>query len=244
MDFNPRAPYGARHEPPTYTAAVETFQSSCPVRGTTLVAPEETDAAATFQSSCPVRGTTCFATPGMDGPQYFNPRAPYGARLRSTWATRLTKPYFNPRAPYGARHTAAHGVEKVIFNFNPRAPYGARQAIRGYIVRALAFQSSCPVRGTTGRAGAVLLLDLISILVPRTGHDRSAEDADMALDKFQSSCPVRGTTMMQRPPTPSIANFNPRAPYGARLPAHVVNGLVVDISILVPRTGHDASRKN
>ena len=221
MDFNPRAPYGARHEPPTYTAAVETFQSSCPVRGTTLVAPEETDAAATFQSSSPVRGTTCFATPGMDGPQYFN-----------------------PRAPYGARHTAAHGVEKVIFNFNPRAPYGARQAIRGYIVRALAFQSSCPVRGTTGRAGAVLLLDLISILVPRTGHDRSAEDADMALDKFQSSCPVRGTTMMQRPPTPSIANFNPRAPYGARLPAHVVNGLVVDISILVPRTGHDASRKN
>ena len=56
-----------------------------------------------------------------------------------------------------------------------------------------AFQSTCPLRGTTGR---------ITMLV---------DD-----NVFQSTCPLRGTTFA-RPVDLTVQNFNPRAPCGARL---------------------------
>ena len=55
--FNPRAPRGARLNPPKVLTKFHVFQSTCPARGTTLI-----DIAAIvvslFQSTCPARGTT------------------------------------------------------------------------------------------------------------------------------------------------------------------------------------------
>ena len=78
--FNPRAPYGARQLKKTRNGERRPFQSTRPIRGATVIRL--------------IKG---------EYHAYFNPRAPYGARLR--YPALLWWPsYFNPRAPYGARH--------------------------------------------------------------------------------------------------------------------------------------------
>ena len=101
-DFNPRAPCGARlHDNlPDHPKIV--FQSTCPLRGTTLLSSILPVVLEQFQSTCPLRGTTRLC-----------------AHLR------FCQCYFNPRAPCGARHVRYYfGVS--ADDFNPRAPCGAR----------------------------------------------------------------------------------------------------------------------
>ncbi len=105
--------------------------------------------------------------------------------------------------------------------------------------RRLVFQSPCPVRGTTRQRKAPcppgrhfnprapcgarpvieslgLLSVLISIPVPRAGHDGWIGATVMAAGKFQSPCPVRGTTWQHHRVSIQGNYFNPRAPCGAR----------------------------
>ena len=103
------------------------------------------------------------------------------------------------------------------------------------------FQSTCPARGTTRR------------------HPWGIRN----ISRFQSTCPARGTTHIVNRPVSVHADFNPRAPRGAR-PATLqrqlrtsrfqstcpARGTTVDhvtetkgtpwISIHVPREGHDS----
>ena len=60
---------------------------------------------------------------------------------------------------------------------------------------------------------------------------------------FQSTCPARGTTYKQTALFLLDADFNPRAPRGARLllAAHQFGN--IQISIHVPREGHDFNRR-
>mgnify|MGYP006912266197 CR=1 FL=1 len=97
--------------------------------------------------------------------------------------------------------------------------------------------------------------------MPRTGHDPDDSLGAGVYYLFQSTCPVRGTTPSHaavpagscnfNPRAPygarlhtdnslySLHYFNPRAPYGARLPFLCGRGILSAISIHVPRTGHD-----
>mgnify|MGYP006955732563 CR=1 FL=1 len=101
IDFNPRAPCGAR---PAGAAAIGPL----------------TD----FNPRAP-----CGARRGPEkGPSHasdFNPRAPCGARLvLGAWQRAFG--YFNPRAPCGARPPRSAPCRS-RHDFNPRAPCGARQ---------------------------------------------------------------------------------------------------------------------
>ena len=80
---------------------------------------------------------------------------------------------FNPRAPRGARPTKAARIDTAA-NFNPRAPRGARRRVKldGKIAR------------------------VISIHVPREGHDESVITKPAIDFVFQSTCPARGTTFV------------------------------------------------
>ena len=102
---------------------------------------------------------------------------------------------------------------------------------------------------------------IISIHVPREGHDLGAYNGLVRKDGFQSTCPARGTTnptaeAIQRmlnfnPRAPRGArrgtsgramiytNFNPRAPRGARQSILDLRPSAKSISIHVPREGHD-----
>ena len=222
------------------------FQPTCPVRGTTrarraAVRHQE------FQSTRPLRGATRCSSDLRWVPQNFNPRAPYGARqemvrgiwqgfqFQSTCPVRGTTVdgFFNSGAIHISIHVPRTGHDRADtkalcewFDFNPRAPYGARRPCGGRRRCRSRFQSTCPVRGTTRCIRVTHDIIIISIHVPRTGHDRTHSGQrhdqrdfnprapygarllfaapDVFTLQFQSTCPVRGTTVSGTclPPVP------------------------------------------
>ena len=83
---------------------------------------------------------------------------------------------------------------------------------------ALAFQSTCPLRGTTRYPCCTL--SNRGILFQSTCPLRGTTYRKNGIDGwilFQSTCPLRGTTVPLEPCGCLSAYFNPRAPCGARL---------------------------
>ncbi len=105
IDFNPRAPCGAR-----------------------LLLYRRCYHCTIFQSTRPLRGATQSDAPGRSGGPNFNPRAPCGAR-RAVGPCRWPRIHFNPRAPCGARQRHWPRPSPIGCYFNPRAPCGARHQI-------------------------------------------------------------------------------------------------------------------
>ena len=103
-------------------------------------------------------------------------------------------------------------------HFNPRAPRGARPPQMVDMAQSLIFQSTCPARGTT--------------------HPLAAQPSPFL---FQSTCPARGTTVPYFAGRYRKLHFNPRAPRGARRQIQSKDEGIIDISIHVPREGHDSS---
>ena len=58
LNFNPRAPCGARQKAPSPRQSGQRFQSTCPLRGTTRSEMLRHLKYRRFQSTCPLRGTT------------------------------------------------------------------------------------------------------------------------------------------------------------------------------------------
>ena len=168
VNFNPRAPCGARRVPPVLTAILPIFQSTRPMRGATAKAQA---LGVTYQISihAPHAGRDAGAVSGTAQPA-ISIHAPHAGRDGAAGTAGGGKCYFNPRAPCGAR------------------PCRARDQSSFWI-----FQSTRPMRGATrpdeqGRGRAD-----ISIHAPHAGRDR------------------------MRPPGGGYpADFNPRAPCGAR----------------------------
>ena len=123
-------------------------------------------------------------------------------------------------------------------HFNPRAPCGARPMLIVLFYRPFQFQSTRPVRGATRGVGGVADGIGISIHAPRAGRDLFFGGWGFPLRGFQSTRPVRGATIgctntaeistisihapragrdaRQLRLDASLADFNPRAPCGAR----------------------------
>ena len=99
--FNPRSPYGERHDPVISHRLIPQFQSTLPIRGATVL-----DAAAdqirTISIHAPHTGSDQIRSRSSYRWFDFNPRSPYGER-----------PHRRPAQP-------------VLHNFNPRSPYGER----------------------------------------------------------------------------------------------------------------------
>ena len=102
IDFNPRAPCGARRLMTTMKMKTRRFQSTRPMRGATSF-------------------TSFYLTS-----RSISIHAPHAGRdfLHSRWFRR--QPHFNPRAPCGARPPSGWFNYSIV-HFNPRAPCGARQ---------------------------------------------------------------------------------------------------------------------
>ena len=236
LDFNPRAPCGARRRCVAANSQISLFQSTRPLRGATY--------------RCGRLGRH-----GLD----FNPRAPCGARPNQSSVWR-DKHYFNPRAPCGARPhpppeppyckefqstrplRGATGVVALArganlrfqstrplrgatmlcrrhgtrWDFNPRAPCGARRVLYETGKQQAEFQSTRPLRGATTRPAVVTITPDISIHAPLAGRDVRSP-----------VCPTGGKY------------FNPRAPCGARLSPMLAGLLALHISIHAPLAGRD-----
>ena len=196
------------------------------------------DFSAKFQSTLPLRGATCSNGCPATIPPDFNPRSPYGERHIDI-VTRMKEECISIHAPLTGsdqQRVYPHRPEKnisihapltgsdckgngsgiITTNFNPRSPYGERHAAFVDFVRRAKFQSTLPLRGATICLGGRNPGIPISIHAPLTGSD-------------PLTVPCQAAT----------ADFNPRSPYGERLPVPFRPGHSRRISIHAPLTGSD-----
>ncbi len=144
--FNPRAPCGARPRSRVHIPPQSYFnpRAPCGARPDTW---RSSTPRRKFQSMRPVRGATVSATVTADQIN-ISIHAPRAGRdgLRPGGGPHRND--FNPRAPCGARQMKI--CYPVPFqNFNPRAPCGARLSACACVRRISKFQSTRPVRGAT-----------------------------------------------------------------------------------------------
>ena len=150
-------------------------------------------------------------------------------------------------------------------DFNPRSPWGERLQ-DGWLVCPICnrFQSTLPVGGATGpnsihdllknisihapRGGSdpVHLLHRlrlrISIHAPRGGSDEEREEAFRQFDDFNPRSPWGERLPLGLHALRSLRNFNPRSPWGERPAEHDLENKSTRISIHAPRGGSDSGR--
>ena len=190
-----------------------------------------------FQSTRPVWGATRSPMWRSCSSRYFNPRAPCGARL--LWFKYSTEfIYFNPRAPCGARRTE-HGEAVIREKFQSTRPvWGATKAAAGDRPRQL-ISIHAPRVGRDGLHALFVQQGRISIHAPRVGRDAQPGERSWLCADFNPRAPCGARLWVPRPRKNSQRNFNPRAPCGAR-PGDLRHPLPgAPISIHAPRVGRD-----
>ena len=105
----------------------ETFQSTRPMRGATILYQVPGRNTSRFQSTRPMRGATQSAPPGGFHPADFNPRAPCGARRDRRYKAKFRE-VISIHAPHAGRDRRSWRTRPPFCDFNPRAPCGARRA--------------------------------------------------------------------------------------------------------------------
>ena len=170
IDFNPRAPCGARLFAARASVCSLVFQSTRPVRGATC-RQTASDSLVGFQSTRPVRGATAVVMAGVFdfAISIHAPRAGRDYFLNKSWLQKLHISIHAPRAgrdardgppstggrisihaPRAGRDSCRSSWRSRHTDFNPRAPCGARPHILPDAVFQFGFQSTRPVRGATG----------------------------------------------------------------------------------------------
>ncbi len=101
-------------------------------------------------------------------------------------------------------------------DFNPRSPYGERHKVL-FPLPFYRISIHAPLTGgATWMSGLSVLVSYISIHAPLTGSDRVTPDSFIQ-EIISIHAPLRGATLVVL----GISNsrdFNPRSPYGERLP--------------------------
>ena len=167
---------------------------------------------------------------------YFNPRAPCGARrIISLFQTAL---FISTHAPLAGRDRCTRGIMIPNQDFNPRAPCGARphELVGQYFTEV--FQPTRPLRGATAVQICCHRHIAISTHAPLAGRDKNrcnatdrykiSTHAPLAGRDKRVSEPIHNSSISTHAPLAgrdgaccdrrlsTIANFNPRAPCGAR----------------------------
>ena len=193
LNFNPRAPCGARLQTVAAADYVVGISTHAPLAGR----DENTQSRSAFDTDisthAPLAGRDAAACMKSKGQRLFQPTRPLrGATFRrSCW--RPHRRNFNPRAPCGARPRAACCLCRRTTDFNPRAPCGARRRNTISNSYQYLFQPTRPLRGATNVANVTAVISPISTHAPLAGRDR-----------WPRTCCSRALY------------FNPRAPCGAR----------------------------
>ena len=144
-------------------------------------------------------------------------------------------------APHTGRDSEPDSMTSIRAHFNPRAPYGARPVFLQFLNLRVGISIHAP---HTGRDHCVLRnpghSQRISIHAPHTGRDRRSSSSKRLSSSFQSTRPIRGATFWVSLCSTSAGDFNPRAPYGARLYRDDCHVPSLRISIHAPHTGRDS----
>ena len=244
-DFNPRAPYGARQIPSSCSHLLYKFQSTRPVWGATQSGgrPRRGECISIHAPRMGRDSAYCRYAPR---PTDFNPRAPYGARLiRRVFPWRATS-FQSTRPVWGATTSTKCLLSyKILFQstrpvwgatlgeFLPEpdetisihAPRMGRDYTFGWhFIQYGVFQSTRPVWGATSTSIRCCGWQCISIHAPRMGRDRSFSGRMPRSLNFNPRAPYGARLEPGKSPA-HFLHFNPRAPYGAR-PSYAVEQTV------------------
>ena len=130
-NFNPRAPYGARHRSRGHTGQRADISIHAPHTGRDGQGSRPDRQAHAISIHAPHTGRDWSARSGAAHGRNFNPRAPYGARPVRPVLVYLCV-YFNPRAPYGARRFFM-GLPPLQARISIHAPHTGRDP--AYVIR-------------------------------------------------------------------------------------------------------------
>ena len=189
--FNPRTPCGVRLKGGVGKTVTAVFQSTHPVRGATLVLPDD-GRQIEFQSTHPVRGATIWPRRWPQSFQFQSTHPVRGATLLQLVAD--GKIDISIHAPRAGCDWWWPCLSCPGLNFNPRTPCGVR--LKGGVGKTVTavFQSTHPVRGATRATMASIHSLGISIHAPRAGCDSKTYSPTSSGFSFQSTHPVRGAT--------------------------------------------------
>ena len=219
--FNPRAPYGARR--PTTTREIPRtsgFQSTRPIRGATSVVLI-TDSVSLISIHAPHTGRDSIKATARELDISISIHAPHTGRdVRKSLIVAKPCIFQSTRPIRGA--TLICPTPRRYHHISIHAPHTGRdQATEIASVRAILFQSTRPIRGAT-------VLGVYCFFGLRFQSTRPIRGATIcssrlfAVTRFQSTRPIRGATCNAGSTVYATSHFNPRAPYGARHPAHPV----------------------
>ena len=235
-DFNPRAPCGARPRRGARGIPGHGISIHAPHAGRDFDENGNWRQGFAFQSTRPMRGATAAGSALPGPPCNFNPRAPCGARLvlvgtaYLAWSFQSTRPMrgatehpesqrqFQPfqstRPMRGATYSWPEWRALRLISIH--APHAGRdssgQCAAGTAVQ---FQSTRPMRGATCAGWNGLLGLVISIHAPHAGRDGASREP-AAISAISIHAPHAGRDLFLARVAGAPADFNPRAPCGAR----------------------------
>ena len=207
-----------------------------------------------------MRGATAAGSALPGPPCNFNPRAPCGARLvlvgtaYLAWSFQSTRPMrgatehpesqrqFQPfqstRPMRGATYSWPEWRALRLISIH--APHAGRdssgQCAAGTAVQ---FQSTRPMRGATCAGWNGLLGLVISIHAPHAGRDGASREP-AAISAISIHAPHAGRDLFLARVAGAPADFNPRAPCGARRTPPLLRRSFWGISIHAPHAGRDS----
>ena len=191
--FNPRAPCGARLAGQHLVGRTAVFQPTRPLRGATIVPIIEIPQDLKFQPTRPLRGATNGGRAKSASARFQPTRPLRGATQRRDNC--LFAVAISTHAPLAGRDLwQCPRSRRPVPYFNPRAPCGARQ-------------DTAPRAGATGR---------ISTHAPLAGRD-VAGFLKLVMQMISTHAPLAGRDGNVGRSAGDQADFNPRAPCGARL---------------------------
>ena len=196
-------------------------------------------AAREFQSTRPIRGAT--QTVGL--PEQISGisiHAPHTGRDRASGFRSPSGTEFQSTRPIrGATSRPSHPFALPPISIH--APHTGRDRTNSDSSPMIAsFQSTRPIRGATKGCRKYTKRVKISIHAPHTGRDSQLCHLQSLYCSISIHAPHTGRDFNLASPTHSGFNFNPRAPYGARLDVEDDLVAIVPISIHAPHTGRDS----
>ena len=217
-DFNPRSPYGERQVFPGQKVINKEFQSTLPLRGATMkrasrrpkscisihapLTGSDPSGFLLFRNfhisiHAPLTGSDHPSSRRCWNPGDFNPRSPYGERL-SSFVFSFISSVFQSTLPL--RGATCRGLDSTCTGtFQSTLPLRGATFFIGRNGTMEVFQSTLPLRGATGLPLLPRPVASISIHAPLTGSDGGRECSGA-----------------------SVKYFNPRSPYGERLPTEIL----------------------
>ena len=170
LNFNPRAPCGARPRSLSAVLTLSQFQSTRPLRGATTPIPEDEEGE-NISIHAPLAGRDAVEGIRVRGQRLISIHAPLAGRDGMWRCDNISVCIISIHAPLAGRDVAPLLERLRHFHFNPRAPCGARPT--GSIPRSppSVFQSTRPLRGATFRRMRCVGVIRISIHAPLAGRD-------------------------------------------------------------------------